>query len=261
MPESERFQGANVVDAGRLSPYWGEHAARYTFALPFVEGKNVLDIACGTGYGIGLMQAKASFVTGVDVDIDAARQASNECTENTAVLLGNGVGLPFADDTFDVVTSFETLEHLHERGAFIAELYRVVRPNGMLLLSTPNANYTQPIDGKPLNQFHVHEYTCEELRGELSAHFALDRLLGQTLDSSVRVSPFYGDQRRMPKDIATQAKLFGWKVFNKIPFAARERLSQAIWGKPFYPTEMDYNFDEHTVDTAPTLVAVCRKPQ
>jgi len=259
VPESERFQGANVVDAGQLSPYWGEHAARYVFALPYLEGKTVLDIACGTGYGIGLMQTKAAFVTGVDVDIAAAHQALNECAENGAVLLGNGPGLPFADESFDVVTSFETLEHLHERGAFVAELHRVIRTDGTLLLSTPNAKYTQPVDGRPSNPFHIHEYTPDELRNELSSHFEIDLLLGQTLDSSIGVPPFLDAQRRLPKDLATHTKLFCWKVFNKIPFAARERLSRAIWGKPFYPTEMDYNFDEHAADTAPTLVAVCRK--
>jgi hypothetical protein len=63
----------------------------------------------------------------------------------------------------------------------------------------------------------------------------------------------------MPKGVATQVRLLSWKIFNKIPFATRERLSEAIWGKPFYPTEMDYNFEEETVRSAPNLVAVCRR--
>ena len=259
MPEAERFQGANVVDAGSLSPYWGEHTARYVFALPFVAGKTVLDIACGTGYGIGLMQTKAAFVAGVDVDAEAAADAVNECAENAAVLLGNGLGLPFVDESFDIVTSFETLEHLHERTAFLAELNRVLRPGGLLLLSTPNAVYTRPIDGKPTNPFHIHEYAPDELRGELESFFSIDQFLGQDLDPSIRISPFYVEQQRLPKDVKTQTQLFAWKVFNKIPLAARESLSHAIWGKPFYPTEMDYNFDEHTAGDAPTLLAVCRK--
>ena len=75
MSVSERFQGANVVDAGRLSPYWGEHAARYIFALRFVEKKRVLDIACGTGYGIAILKSTAKHVTGVDVDPVAAKEA------------------------------------------------------------------------------------------------------------------------------------------------------------------------------------------
>jgi ubiquinone/menaquinone biosynthesis C-methylase UbiE len=259
VPEAERFQGANAVDAGRLSPYWGEHAARYVYALPFVEGKTVLDIACGTGYGIGLIQTKATFVAGVDVDTEAALEAVNECAKNAAVILGNGLDLPFPGESFDLITSFETLEHLHERSAFLKELQRVLRPNGLLLLSTPNARYTHPVDGKPSNPFHVHEYTPDELGDELKAFFSVDQLLGQTLDASVRISPFYAEQQRLSKDLKTQTQLLAWKVFNKIPLAVRERLSHAIWRKPFYPTEMDYNFDEHTAGDAPTLLAVCRK--
>ena len=91
MGVSERFQGANIIDAGKLSPYWGEHASRYFFALPYVEGKSVLDIACGTGYGIGLLKGKARFVVGVDVDATAAQEAREECSENAAVLLGDGL--------------------------------------------------------------------------------------------------------------------------------------------------------------------------
>ncbi len=261
MSVSERFQGANVVDAGRLSPYWGEHAARYRFALPFVEKMSVLDIACGTGYGIGMLRSRAKFVAGVDIDPAAAAEAKTECGENGAVLLGNGLGLPFEDGTFDVITSFETLEHLHDRRLFLAELKRVIRAGGVLILSTPNANYSQPVNGIPANPFHIYEYKPGELLNELEAHFSVTSFLGQSLNETIKISPFFEGQKRLPKDVLTQAKLMGWKAFNKIPVTVRERLSESIWGKPFYPTERDYNFSQETLPTAPTLVAVCkRKP-
>ena len=259
MAVSERFQGANVIDAGWRSPYWGEHAARYVYALPYVENKVVLDIACGTGYGVGMLRTKAKFVTGVDIDAEAAREARNECGDNAAILLGNGLALPFDDMSFDVITSFETLEHLHEREQFLSELCRVLRARGTLMLSTPNANYTKPVNGKPENPFHIHEYTPDELRDEIGRHFRVAEFRGQTLDASIQIPPFYGAQRLLPKDAVTQTKLLGWKVFNKIPVTVRERLSESIWGKPFFPTEMDYNFDEVTVESAPVLFAVCRK--
>jgi SAM-dependent methyltransferase len=258
MGVSERFQGANVVDAGRLSPYWGEHAARYVFALPLVDGKTVLDIACGTGYGVGLLRTRAAFVAGVDIDPQAVGEARSECADNAAVLLANGTGLPFEDAAFDIVTSFETLEHMHERTAFVAELRRVLRPGGRLVLSTPNAAYTMPLNGKPTNPYHIHEYTAHELQWELEKCFEIEQFVGQSLDPRIKIPPFYDAQRRLPGDMATQARLFGWKAFNKIPLAVRESLSDAIWGKPFYPTETDYQFTEETVLTAPVLVAVCR---
>lgn len=259
MAVAERFQGANAVDAGRLSPYWGEHAARYLFAMPYIEDKTVLDIACGTGYGIGLMRAKARFAVGVDVDPEAVRAAKAESHGTAAVLLGDGLQLPFADETFDVITSFETLEHLNERREFLVELRRVLNSGGKLILSTPNADYTKPINGKPSNPYHVHEYLPIELTNELTEYFSLDTFVGQRLETRIRISPFWDAQQRLPKDVTTQIRLFGWRAFNKIPFSAREALSEKIWGKPFYPTEADYDFEQEPSDTAPVLVAVCTK--
>jgi ubiquinone/menaquinone biosynthesis C-methylase UbiE len=259
MPVAERFQGANVVDASRLSPYWGEHAARYVFAERYISGKLVLDIACGTGFGVGLMKATAASVTGVDVDLAAARDARSECGDNSFVLLGDGLSLPFADASFDVVTSFETLEHLHARSDFLAELKRVMKETAVLLLSTPNANYTRPVNGKPVNQFHIHEYLPEELRDELAGHFVVSEFLGQTLAENFRIPPFEMAQLRLPKDPLTQVNLFAWKVLNKMPLTARERFSERVWGIPFYPTERDYIFSSATIDHAPTLLAVCSR--
>lgn len=260
MSVSERFQGANVIEAGNLSPYWGEHTARYSYALPFVENKNVLDIACGTGYGLAFLKKTAKSVTGVDVDAEAARQALGECdTDKTRVLLGDGTNLPFKDESFDVVTSFETLEHLHARNEFLVELKRVLKADGTLILSTPNANYTKPVNGKPSNPFHIFEYNPDELKNELENLFTVEKFLGQTLDESFKIPPFQDAQNRLSKDLATQTRLFGYRVFNKIPLALRESLSQTIWQKPFYPTEKDYNFSAKTVDFAPVLFAVCKK--
>lgn len=260
MPSSERFQGANVVEAGRLSPYWGEHVARYSFALAYVESKDVLDIACGTGYGLAFLKTAARSVTGVDVDPEAAREALSECdTQKVRVLLGDGTNLPFTDESFDVVTSFETLEHLHARTAFLSELKRILKPQGKLILSTPNANYTKPVNGKPSNPFHIFEYKPDELKAELESHFLIENFLGQTLDDAIKIPPFQDAQNRLPKDLVTQTKLISWKVFNKLPLAVRENLSQTIWKKPFYPTESDYRFSVETSEFAPVLVAVCRK--
>lgn len=259
MGVSERFQGANVIDAGRLSPYWGEHAARYRFALERVAGKRVLDIACGTGYGIGLLQKTARFVCGVDIDAEAAVQARSECAENSSVILGDGLRLPFETGSFDVVTSFETIEHLHDRPGFLRELERVLVPEGLLLLSTPNAHYTRPINGKPSNPFHIYEYTPEELAEELGKVFIVQEHLGQSLEIGKRISPFYLDQQRLPRKPAVQAKLFGWRVMNKFPLGLRERLSEAIWKRPFYPTEADYIFSGEKLAQAPVQLAICRK--
>ncbi|MFZ1702567.1 MAG: class I SAM-dependent methyltransferase [Pyrinomonadaceae bacterium] len=258
MAVSERFKGANVIDAGRLSPYWGEHAARYEFALPFVESKKVLDLACGTGYGIGLLGKTARSVIGIDVDVDTALAARGECGPDDSVLLADGVNLPFANGTMDIVTSFETLEHLHSRAEFLAELRRVLKKDGMLILSTPNANYTEPKNGKPANPFHIYEYTPGELLDELSSVFSVERFLGQGLRPDFGIPPFEAAQQKLSSSIGSQGRLFGWKVMNKLGSSMRDSLSSAMWDRPFYPTPSDYLFEENLVETAPVLVAVCR---
>jgi ubiquinone/menaquinone biosynthesis C-methylase UbiE len=257
MSIEERFAGANVVDADRRSPYWGEHVARYRFARSFVSQKVVLDIACGTGYGLGVLKGDAKHIVGVDVDPDAASEARRECDERASVVLASGLKLPFRDNSFEIITSFETLEHLHDRGGFVAELRRVLRTGGKLILSTPNANYTQPVDGVPSNPYHIHEYEPSELVSELESHFSVNQLLGQTLDDAIRISPFEESQRRLPKDLRTQTLLLSWKVLNKMPLPIRESVSELVWKKPFYPTEDDYRFSEETVEYAPVLVAIC----
>jgi len=259
MSVSERFQGANVVDAGRLSPYWGEHAARYRYALSQVEGKKVLDIACGTGYGIGLMQDDAGFVCGVDVDIEAASLARLECSANSTVLLGDGLRLPFRDGCFEIITSFETIEHLSNRFEFLSELDRVLSPSGKIFLSTPNALYTKPINGKPSNRFHVFEYTPKEFRTELEHIFRVDEHVGQKLNIGNRISPFFTDQQKLQRKLYVQVRLFGWRIMNKLPLTLREALSDLMWKRPFYPTEVDYIFSEEELSEAPVQLAVCRK--
>jgi len=258
MPE-ERFHGANIIDAGKLSPYWGEHTARYVFALPYVKGKTVLDIACGTGYGLSFLKSEAQSVIGVDVDFQAIREAKKECGERSSVLLGDGTKLPLADESFDVVTSFETLEHLHQRSLFLSELNRSLKRDGILILSTPNANYTNPVNGKPMNPFHIFEYNPEELKAELENHFVVQKIFGQTLDEKFGIPPFYDAQLRLPKNFTTRTKLFNWKMMNKLPLALREGLSETLWRRPFYPTEQNYNFTTEAIQGAPVLIAVCQK--
>lgn len=242
-------------DAGDRSPWWGVHASRYLFAAPLVRGRRVLDIACGTGYGLEILAAAARAVVGVDADWDAARTAASQ---SRGVILGDGVRLPFPDAAFDAVTSFETLEHVEERDRFLSELHRVLKPDGVCVLSTPNANYTQPVDGRPRNPFHVHEYTPDELARALDECFSGVELLGQQIDDRFAISPFWDDQQRLPRDFRVQARLFAWRVLNRLPRLVGDRMSRVVLGQPLVPTERDYRFSSANVLEAPVLVAVCR---
>lgn len=255
----ERFDVARSgPDAGASSPWWGVHASRYLFAVPIVRGRRVLDIACGTGYGLDILASEARVVVGVDADWDAARAAVRGVHAPRAIVLGDGACLPFPTATFDAITSFETLEHLERRDGFLGELARVLRPGGVCILSTPNANYTQPVDGRPRNRFHVHEYTPQELGDALGRRFPAVEMLGQQVDDRFVISPFWDDQQRLPRGAAVQGRLLAWKLLNRLPRAVGDAVARAVLGQPLVPTEHDYRFSAATVAQAPVLVAVCR---
>ena len=235
--------------------------ARYEFAAPHLGGAVALEIACGTGYGLRTLQSKARFLVAADVDSGAARTALEAMDRRRGgVLLADGTRLPFEDRRFGVVVSFETLEHLGERRAFLREIARCLRDDGLFLVSTPNARYTLPIDGKPRNPFHVHEYTPEELRDELGAVFGEVDLRGQLLDNRYVVPPFQWDQRDL-RDPILRAGVLARRVLHRLPDATRDQLSDALWGHPFFPRAADYRFDSFGVAAAPVLVALCRGPR
>lgn len=257
-----RFDASTVAKEVRRnqSPYWGDHAARYLFAAPQVADCRVLDIACGTGYGLPVLRERARLVVGVDIDFSTAQKARAEIDHQRGlIVVSDGCKLPFADGSFDAITSFETIEHLEARSQFVSELGRVLTPNGLCIISTPNARYTQPVNGKPRNPHHIFEYTSEEFIAELGCHFNGIELYGQSLSSRFAISPFWDDQQKLPRTVRVQSELFFWRALNKLPFfSIRDSLSKVLWGHSFYPGDADYDFDMRKVESAHVLVALCR---
>jgi SAM-dependent methyltransferase len=255
-----RLDASSVPKSVRRNqtPYWGEHAARYVFAAPYLAGRRVLDIACGTGYGFAFLGPETRFIVGADLDFEAVKKARCEITnDRTTAIVSDGCRLPFADGAFDAITSFETLEHLEDRSRFLSELRRVLAPQGLCILSTPNANYTEPVNGRPKNPHHVFEYKPDELIVELKNHFPKVDLLGQDLDSRFVISPFWDDQVKLSKTPRNMMTLAIWRALNKLPFGFRDKLSNSLWGHSFFPGEEDYKFDKGTIQNARVLVAVC----
>ncbi|MCR5220503.1 MAG: class I SAM-dependent methyltransferase [bacterium] len=157
-----------------------EHYHRYFFALPLVQGKRVLDIASGEGYGSHILAREAAFVTGVDIAEEAvAWSAEQYSCENIRFLRGSVTGIPLDDASVDVVVSFETLEHVaeQEQKVMLREIRRVLVPGGLLILSTPNVD----IFDSASNHFHVKELCLDEFLSLLDDHFAHRAVLGQKL--------------------------------------------------------------------------------
>jgi SAM-dependent methyltransferase len=174
LPPSLEATGERLVPeafAGEL--VLAEHVARYLLAARLVSGRRVLDAACGEGYGTAMLAgAGAAGVVGVDIDDETVAHARRRY--GLDVRVGDVGELPFADGEFDLVVSFETIEHVAEPERVLAEFARVLGDDGVLLVSTPNAR-EYLVD----NPFHVRELSPEELLGALGSHFAEVRPLYQ----------------------------------------------------------------------------------
>lgn len=241
------------------SPWWGEHRSRYHFAAGFVSGRLVLDVACGTGFGGPiLLRAGAAGVIAIDLAWDGLKDARREVILGYHLCQGDGTQLPLADKSIDVITSFETVEHTPQHSEFIAELRRVLKPDGVLIISTPNSLYTKPIDGKPRNPFHVREFDAKELRELLAVHFKSIELLGQRTHPRYRICPYWELAEYLPRDLKGRARVWAWKLQNRLPEGVKEGLSKMLWRRSFYPGEHDFIFAPEEVLKGYVLVAVCR---
>lgn len=165
------FTGERVIPGQGDPDLINEHLARYLFAQRFSSGKLVLDAACGSGYGSAMLAENASAVVGVDISQEAVDYSrAHYAASNLRFSAADCLALPFPADHFDLVVAFEIVEHLHDPAAFLAELDRVLKPSGLLIISTPNRLYYTEERGE-INPFHEREFTYTEF-DELLGRFA-----------------------------------------------------------------------------------------
>lgn len=173
------FTGERFVP-GTPGEIWIEHWHRYHFAARWASGKRVLDVACGEGYGSALLARHARDVTGVDVSAAAVAHARNQYAGvgNVRFVEASCTALPFDAASFDLVVSFETIEHITEHQRFVDEIARVLAPGGVLLLSSPDKReYSDRRDFA--NPFHVKELYRDELAALVAPRFPAIQWYGQ----------------------------------------------------------------------------------
>lgn len=174
-----------------------EHLHRYAIVSNYITGKVVLDIASGEGYGSNLMSEKASFVYGVDIDdntIDKAKLKYKK--KNLEFKTGRANEIPIEDNSIDVVVSFETLEHHDRHDEMMFEIRRVLKQNGLLIISTPDKLYYSDVR-KFKNEFHVKELYKKEFKNLIETNFSRIQLLTQTYSSGVSIIQNESDVNEM----------------------------------------------------------------
>ncbi|MDQ2915743.1 MAG: class I SAM-dependent methyltransferase [Pseudomonadota bacterium] len=151
-----------------------EHCHRYAFARRFATGRRVLDAACGEGYGSALLAEVAETVIGIDIDAHVVAEAAARYGKRGKLFFeaASVTRLPLPDASVDVVVSFETIEHLKaaDQQPMLAEFARVLAPDGVLILSSPNRPEYSDARGYA-NPFHLNELDRRELSQLLQPPF------------------------------------------------------------------------------------------
>ncbi len=158
-----------------------EHLHRYGLAIDLCDGKVVLDIASGEGYGSSLLARRALRVYGVDISSEAVEHASKKYqAPNLKYLQGRADAIPVADNEIELAVSFETLEHHDLHDEMMRELRRVMKVDGLLIISTPDKRYYSE-EPKITNEFHVKELYEAEFRDLLARYFRNVRVMHQRI--------------------------------------------------------------------------------
>lgn len=238
--------GERTVPGIAEENYWfRRHEVVYRALAHHGRGRTVLEAGSGEGYGADMIADLAARVIGLDYDASAAQHVVGRYPR-VRMLRGNLVQLPLVDESIDVVVNFQVIEHLWDQAQFLAEVARVLRPGGVLLISTPNRITFSPGRDTPLNPFHTRELDAREM-----AHLIEE--------SGLEVETLTG-LHHGPTLRALDAKHGGSFIDAQIERAlAGEPWPEELTADVAAVTVDDFTLAESDIDDSLDLVAVARK--
>ena len=158
--------------------YYNVHLAKYKFAAKYTEKKSVLDIACGSGYGSSLLSKNALEVVGCDINDGALLYANkNYKNKKLSFFKVDAENMFFENNSFDVIVSIETIEHLPNYVNFLNEVKRVLKEDGIFIGSTINKTIVDVMQGRPFWDkspeipSHIHEFSFNDISKTLNMFF------------------------------------------------------------------------------------------
>lgn len=254
MSDEKEFQAGERLYLGETKidgPGLNEHFERYELAKKnIVPTDRVLDAACGTGYGTEMLSRVAQSAVGFEFSEHALQWANTHHKQRNVTYVRGDLNkpLPFEKESFNVVVSFETLEHIENQENVLSEFRRILMPGGKLILSSPDREIITE-KAETDNRFHIHELSKTEFVKKVREYFEIEELYGQTK---------YQELPRLKKAIKRIAKLDVLKLHRKVVGALG--LTSAVH-ETLSP--MEYTPPERVSIDEPNqfyvLIAVCRK--
>lgn len=148
------------------------HKRVYLYAKEFCKDKNVLDYGCGAGYGTTILSKVAKKIIGIDIDKNVINICKAKYKHNNLIFQNiDSYPLPFDSKTFDVIVSFHVIEHFKYVSKYLNEIKRILKDDGVLIITTPNRKYRLLPFQKPWNPEHFREYSSRTLKRELTPVF------------------------------------------------------------------------------------------
>ncbi len=245
VPSSEQVQQLPKYTGERIVPgisppaFLQEHAARYVFAGALCRNKKVLDVASGLGYGTDYLRTVGARITGLEIDGESVRYCRMQYPEAEFVC-GDAEQLPAHwGAAFDVVVSFETIEHLPHPERFLDGVFHCLRPGGLFVCSTPNKDLFF-LQGA--QQFHCKEFRSKEFVGFIASRFRVRSIYGQSFRPRWHVVPMasFALIKRMMRIAGIKSLGLGAAIMKEeglSPFTGNEIAEDRILPR-FLPTEI-----------------------
>lgn len=236
------------------NPWWGEHIHRYEEAIRILGTTGqVMDIACGTGFGSYLLAKHGFKVVGGDI----SKEAIEHCKEKYQMPgltfeVTDGTNIHYPTASFDAVISFETIEHTTGFMKMIEEFKRITKPGGKVILSTPNFPVNSP-SGVVTNPYHTQEWAYDEFKKILQTHFEDFTIYGQRYTR-------YQDEKGFSMKLGRITELILYqRGIRKLPLNVQNSIMKSLTGKPMYPQANDYQMvsDIAQIKQCKTFFAIC----